>query len=167
MKKQITKEQALLKLTAYCSAAEHCLADARKKLDAWDLPEDDASDVVSFLLKEKYIDETRYARAFAKDKMLFARWGRNKVAFSLRRKAIPADIIATALDEVFGSDSYDDAIAQVLAAKFRSLSYKNRYDAKTKLLRFGAGRGFEFNKMLPVVDKLVAGVTPGEYDDDF
>lgn len=167
MKKQMTKEQALFKLTAYCSMAEHCLAEVRKKLTTWEIPESDANEIVAFLLKEKYVDEARYARAFANDKMNFARWGRNKVAFSLRSKAIPADIISSTLDEVFGSEDYDDSINQVLAAKFRTLKYKNRYDAKTKLLRFGAGRGFEFQKMLPVVEKLVANVESDGSDDDF
>lgn len=167
MKKPITKEQALLKLTAYCSMAEHCLAEVRKKLANWEVAEPDASAIISHLLKEKYVDEARYARAFANDKMNFARWGRNKVAFSLRSKAIPADVISAALDEVFGTDDYDDSIKQVLSAKFRSINYKNRYDAKAKLLRFGAGRGFEFQKMLPIVEKLVANVASDGSDDDF
>ncbi len=167
MKKQITKEQALLKLTAYCSMAEHCLAEVRKKLVAWEVSEADSNAIVSYLLKEKYIDEARYARAFANDKMIFARWGRNKVAFALRGKAIPADIINSTLEEVFGTADYDDSIFQVLSAKFRSISYKNRFDAKAKLLRFGAGRGFEFQKMLPVVEEIVAGIAYDGSDDDF
>lgn len=167
MKKEVTKEVAIFKLSAYCSTAEHCLSEVQKKLDAWNLSEKDANAVIDYLLKEKFVDENRYALAFAREKMNFAHWGRNKVAFSLRNKHIPADFIKNALDEVFGSEDYDNSIAQVLEAKFRSITYKNKFDAKAKLLRFGGGRGFEFSKMQPIVDKLVASIKSTGFDDDF
>lgn len=163
----MTKEQAMFKLSAYCSAAEHCLSEVRKKLVTWEIGESDSKEIINFLLREKYVDESRYAMAFAREKLNFARWGRNKVAFSLRNKGISADLIDSTLNEVFADSDYDDSISQVLSAKFKSISYKNRYDAKTKLLRFGAGRGFEFQKMLPVIEKLVANVASNGTDDDF
>lgn len=167
MKKQLTREQALYKITAYCSLAEHCLAEVRKKLVDWEVEEQDVSSIVDYLLKERYVDEERYARAFAREKLQFAKWGRTKVVFALRGKAIPQSIIDEVVAEVFATGDYDDSIAQVLSAKFRSISYKNKFDAKAKLLRFGAGRGFEFPKMLPVIERLLAGVPDDGADFDF
>lgn len=167
MKTQLTKEQALYKITAYCSLAEHCLSEVRKKLEAWEMSEDDIQSIVAYLLKEKYVDEERYTRAFAKEKLTFAKWGKTKVSFALRRKGIDASVVTAVLDDVFGEVDYDESISQVLSAKFRSIKYKDKYDAKAKLLRFGAGRGFEFQKMLPVVEKLVAGLASSGVDDDF
>lgn len=163
----MTKDEAQYKLAALCSVSEYCLSDIRKKLVKWEIESQDSEAIIAYLLKEKFVDESRYVRAFALDKMRFSKWGKNKVAFSLRGKMIPDTVCKPILDEIFNdSEDYAEGMQQVLQAKFRTLKYKNRYDAKTKLLRFGAGRGFEMSLMLPVIDKIVAGVDGSDDEPD-
>ena len=64
------------KAAAYCSVAERCKQDVTEKLAAWD-PEntDGIGEIVQKLEKEGFLNEERYARAFAGDKLRFQGWG--------------------------------------------------------------------------------------------
>ena len=66
MKKECTEDEARLKAEAYCSASEHCKDDVFRKLEQWGVPVDIQGIVVAHLVKERYIDERRYAIAFVR-----------------------------------------------------------------------------------------------------
>jgi regulatory protein len=162
-RKQMTKEQALFKVSALCSQSEKCVQDVRKKMQGWNLPQTDIEDIVRRLVAEHFIDELRYAQFYVRDKVRFSQWGQNKIKYILRAKGIPADCIAAALLEL-SNDDYETSMESVVKAKFRSLKYKNRYDAKAKLLRFGMGRGFDFDSLSRFVDSLVSSLPTSDTD---
>ena len=60
----ITEEEALNRMAAYCSAAEHCKAEVNEKLQKWGLPYEVINRIIDRLVVEKFIDEERYCRAF-------------------------------------------------------------------------------------------------------
>ena len=60
----MTKEQIIAKLSASCARAEHCLDDMRRKMERWQVEKNVQEEVLQYLVKEKYIDESRYARFF-------------------------------------------------------------------------------------------------------
>ena len=68
MAKTLTPPEALHRAAALCSSSEHCIADIREKLSRWGIGEPDARTIVERLVQERFIDEGRYAIAFAKDK---------------------------------------------------------------------------------------------------
>lgn len=164
MKTPMTKDVALNKLTALCSESEKCLQDVRKKLETWQVCEDDTKYIIDYLLREKYVDEARYARFYVRDKVHFSQWGKNKIAFNLRSKGISDDNISAALAELPDED-FKETMENVLKAKLRSIKYKDLYDAKAKLLRFGASRGFGFDEMMKLAEKLIAELKNKENDD--
>ena len=59
----ITEEEALNRMAAYCSAAEHCKAEVNEKLQKWGLPYEVINRIIDRLVVEKFIDEERYCRA--------------------------------------------------------------------------------------------------------
>lgn len=71
MAKTLTPPEALHRSAALCSSSEHCIADIREKLSRWGIGEPDARTIVERLVQERFIDEGRYAIAFAKDKFRF------------------------------------------------------------------------------------------------
>lgn len=133
-----------------------CLDDVQKRLDRLDLTEGQRQEVLGRLLDEKYVDESRYAHAFANDKIRFSGWGRVKIGQALRQKHIPLTLISEALDEITDEECLD-VLRPLLAAKRRSVRGSSTYEINGKLIRFALGRGFEYELIRQCLD----------IDDDF
>ncbi len=149
----MSESQALSRLTGLCAKAEYCLSDIRRKMSAWELPEGSESRILSYLLKERYVDENRYAHAFVRSKFRFNRWGRDKIVRQLMQKGISQEDIDDALTEL-KEDELDDTLLDLLQAKNRHLTYKNDYDRYVKLLRFAVSRGFSLDSARRCIEKM-------------
>lgn len=73
---EITETEALNRVAAYCSTAEHCRAEIAEKLQRWGIAYDAIDRIINRLEQEKYIDEERFCRAFINDKYRLAKWGK-------------------------------------------------------------------------------------------
>ena len=100
MKKEMTEQEAFLQLASMCAKAEHCQHEMLEKMRKWEVPETVQARVMARLVKERYVDDERYARAFVKDKIRYNKWGRRKVQQGLWMKHIDDDIQQTVLDEI-------------------------------------------------------------------
>ena len=100
VKKKTTKEQALGKLAALCSQSEHCTADLLEKLRKWEIDASDQAEIIAYLVKERYVDDARFARFFVNDKLRFNKWGRRKVEMALRQKQIPPSVSDAVFAEI-------------------------------------------------------------------
>lgn len=145
--KQITYEQALNRLAAYCSRAERCRADIRKKCQAWELPDEEQARLIARLEKERFLDEARYARAFVNDKSQYSRWGANKIRYALKLKGIPSLAIDEALSGI-DREASREQLKQLLQQKQRTVKGKDAYEIRQKLIRFALGRGFPLDDIL-------------------
>ena len=94
------------------------------------------------LHRRRFVDDARFARAFARDKSRFQGWGRRKIENELRLRRIPAPAIAEAISEVDQQD-YTDKAAAVLARKAAGMERPLSYADRTKLMRFMLTRGYE------------------------
>ncbi len=150
-KKETTEQEALSKLSALCSRAEHSSGEMREKMRRWQLPADAAERVLERLVAERYIDDSRYCRLFVRDKLRFDRWGRRKIEQALYRKGIGAADIDAALDAVT-DDEWLAALRPLLAAKRRTVKSENPYEASAKLVRFAMGRGFDIRLVRLCID---------------
>lgn len=154
--KEISESEALRRCAAYCSKAERCVYDVRKKLQVWELAPEVQVRIVTRLQKEKFIDEARYCRAFVRDKARFSLWGKHKIVYALRGKQIADDLIHEALNEIDGAES-ELVLTQLLQKKAGSVRAKDRYELRMKLLRFGAGRGFSLEEITRCLANLQLG----------
>ena len=152
----MTKEQVLYKLTSLCARAEYCQHDMLEKMRKWEVNSVDKAEIMEYLLREKYVDEERYARHFISDKLRFNKWGRRKVEQALYMKRIPESIYRPILDEQCDED-YEDILMPLLRNKLRTVKGKNSYDIRNKIIRFALSRGFETDLVLKAVDKLQIG----------
>ena len=144
MKKDMTEQEAYLQLAALCAQAEHCQQEMRDKMRRWELDETVQNRIVARLVKERYIDDERYARAFVKDKIRYNKWGRCKVQQALWQKHIDADIQQQVLDEI-DEKEYLDILRPLLKQKRKSIKAESDYELNQKLIRFALGRGFGFD----------------------
>ena len=151
MKKDMTEQDAYLQLAALCAQAEHCQQEMRDKMRRWELDETVQNRIIDRLIKERYVDDERYARAFVKDKIRYNKWGRRKVQQGLWQKRIDADIQQRVLDEI-DEREYLDVLRPLLKQKRKSIRAANDYELNQKLARFALSRGFTFDLIRQCMD---------------
>ena len=151
MKKEMTEQEAYLQLAALCANAEHCQHEMLEKMRRWELSEAVQARVMARLVKERYVDDERYARAFVKDKIRYNKWGRRKVQQALWLKRIDDAIQQTVLDEI-DDDEYLKVLKPLLKQKSKSIRAESDYERNQKLVRFALGRGFTFDIIRQCLD---------------
>lgn len=142
MKKEMTKAMALDRLEALCANAERCESELRQKLWTWRIGEADSQEIMNHLRSNRFVDDGRFARSFVRDKYQLSLWGRRKIVTALMGKRIDASLIREALNEI-EEDIYQSNARSVITSKLRTMSDANSYEGRTKLFRYGVGRGYE------------------------
>lgn len=151
-KKKLSEEQARLKLAALCARSEQCEYDIKSKLFKWGLTQTESSAILEYLIEGNFVDNARFARAFARDKARFSRWGRRKIAMGLAAKRISAEDIRNAL-EAIDDEEYISALETVAKIKARTLTLTDSKD-RQKLYAFLISRGYESSLVSKVVGNL-------------
>ena len=149
--KQKTEQEAYLTLAALCAQAEHCQWEMVEKMRKWEIPEEAQARIMERLVKERYVDDERFARAFAKDKVHYNKWGRRKVEQALWQKHIDEDIRKNVLNEI-DDEEYLSVLRPLLKQKRKSIKAQNDYELNQKLMRFALGRGFTFDIIKQCID---------------
>lgn len=145
-------QQHLVRLMRLCAGREYCRSDIRRKLSA--LPEAEAEAVLAVLCRERYVDDARYARAFARDKSCLQGWGSLKIKVALQRKGIAADTIASALEEIDG-EAAQARLEHVLGIKWKSLEREtDPLRREAKFFRYALGRGYGYEQIKRIYDHL-------------
>lgn len=152
----ISEKEALQKLGALCSRSEHCSFEMLEKMKHWGIDEQAQARIMEALVKGKYVDDERFARAYANDKVRYDKWGKRKVEQGLFMKRIGEDIRERVLSEI-EEDDFKNALMPLLAAKMKSVKAKNDYELSCKLIRFALGRGFGMEEIRQCLEELVKG----------
>ncbi|MDY4682744.1 MAG: regulatory protein RecX [Prevotella sp.] len=137
----MTEQEAYLRLAALCAQAEHCEYEMQEKMRRWEIADDAQARVMQRLITERYVDDERFARAFANDKVKYNKWGRRKVEQAMWLKHIAEDIRQRVLDSI-DDEEYIAILRPLLQQKRRSVKAHNDYELRQKLIKFAIGRGF-------------------------
>lgn len=148
-----TEQEAYLKLSTLCAMGEQCREDVKRKMKRWEVDDDVTERIVARLVKERFIDEERYAKAFVRDKFRYNHWGRVRIEQELRMRHIDDKHIVSGLEELKDEDNFH-VLKEMIQKKRLSVKGKNEYEIKGKLIRFALGRGFAMNDILKVVGNL-------------
>ncbi len=151
--KQKTEQEAYLQLAALCAQSEHCQWEMTEKMTRWGLDDAQQCRVLTRLVKERFVDDERYARAFVKDKVVYNKWGRRKVEQALWQKHIAEDIRQQVLEEV-ENDVYLDILIPLMKQKRKSIKAASDYERNQKLIRFALGRGFTYDMIEKALGNL-------------
>lgn len=151
-KKPITPEAAQLRMADLCARAEHCEHEIREKLRRLGLSYRDIEEIIDNLIEERFIDDSRFAKSFARDKMKFSGWGRLKIRQGLLLKRLDLEDIDDALDSL-DEDEYEEVLERVARSKAKSLDL-TEHDDRVKLYRALLSRGFESGYVSDMVKSL-------------
>lgn len=145
-------DHCLSRLQKLCSKTEYCRADIyRKALKDLEGDVEAAGRVVERLVADKYVDDERYASAFAREKAMLQGWGPVKIRFQLRGKGVADSAIAAALEEV-EPEKAGARLERLLASKARTLEGDPRI--RLKLLKFALSRGYEYDAVEQALKNL-------------
>ena len=155
----MTEQEAYLRLAALCAQAEHCEYEMQEKMRRWEIADDAQARVMQRLITERYVDDERFARAFANDKVKYNKWGRCKVEQAMWLKHIAEDIRQRVLDSI-DDEEYIAILRPLLQQKRRSVKAHNDYELRQKLIKFAIGRGFTMD----IIKQCISIDDEEEYD---
>ncbi len=162
--KILTTEEAKARAMALCDKCEQCSPDILRKLSTWGIPQSTASKIIKELEDMRYLDDMRFARAYAHDKMAYSGWGRNKIVTGLWAKRLGREYIDASCDEL-DPEEYAEVAERVIRSKARSLpDGLSTYENRMKVLKFAVGRGFEIPLASEILRRLHRKETEGEED---
>lgn len=104
MKKVYTINQAYTKAARYCAYQERTQQEVREKIYAYGLYSDEAEEVIARLIEDNFINEERFAQAFAGGKFRLKKWGRAKIEHALREKGISDYCVRKGLEQIDPED---------------------------------------------------------------
>lgn len=152
-KKKISPEEALLKMQSWCAYQERCQQETRDKLYEWGLWTDAVENIIAELISQNFINEERFAIAYAGGKFRIKKWGRYKIVAGLKLRKISEYCIKKAMKEISEED-YLNTLKKILSTKEKQLIEKNLIKKKYKLLQYAYSRGFEQDLVLDVLKEM-------------
>jgi regulatory protein len=151
-KKQLTKEQALQKLKHYCAYQERCHSEVKEKLYNLGVWRKDHDEITATLIEENYLNEERFAIAFAGGKWRIKQWGRVKIKYELKQKQVSDYSIKKALKQI-DEEEYVKTLSKLAKEKYAALKSEQYLVRKKKTMDYLVGRGFEGELVRGVLEK--------------
>ena len=137
------KEKALEKILHYCAYQERCHAEVREKLYSFGLYKEQVEELISYLIAENYLNEERFAMAFAGGKFRMKSWGRIKIRYELKQLQVSEYCIKKALTEI-DEEEYLEKLKKLFIEKSQKLpTEKNHFTRNKKIMSYLQQKGYE------------------------
>lgn len=147
---KLDKKAALAKAEHYCAYQERSQQEVRDKLYEWGLWSNDVEEAISELIQTNFLSEERFALAYVSGKFNIKKWGKVKIKQGLKLKRVPDKMIINALKTI-DSDEYIKVMLESAEKKLKTITEKDSYKRKYKLVSYLLGRGFENDLILDVL----------------
>ncbi len=143
--KTYTVDEAKARMESYCAYQERCHKEVYKKLKELRMIPEAIDQIIHHLLQHNYLNETRFAKAFARGKFKTKHWGKNRIVRELKMRDISAFNIKIALKEI-PENEYLSSFEALVEKRLNQLtSEKNIQKKKKKLADYLFYRGWEPN----------------------
>ena len=129
-----TLQSALEKAKHYCAYQERCHSEVRDKLYSFNLHRKEVEQLLTQLIEENYLNEERFAIAYAGGKFRIKNWGKEKIKYALKQKQISDYCIKKALNSINDSD-YKKSFLSVADKKLQTLKTEENIFIKKKKLK--------------------------------
>lgn len=149
----LTPKQALLKAASYCAYQERCYKEVEEKLAEWGIYGTEAGEILIELSNQNYLNEERFACAFAGGKFRTKKWGKIKIRLELKARNISEYCIQKGLLEISEHD-YLALLQDLAQQKLDSTKEKNILAAKQKTAHYLQSKGFEVELIWNILRQL-------------
>ncbi len=154
-KKKYSPEQAWSKALKWCAYQERSQQDVRDKLYDYGLHEREVEELISRLIQEGFLNEERFAIAFAGGKFRILGWGKVKIKLALKQKRVSDYCIKKALSQI-DDTAYIEKLKKVVLKRSKEIKEKDTFKRNYKLAQYALSRGFEQDIVWSIVGDLVS-----------
>ena len=153
MYNQLSVKELIQKLESFCAYQERCHQEVESKLRSMTSNSDEIGEVIVHLLQNNYLNEERFARAFARGKNRIKYWGKSRIVNELKQRKISETIIRLALTEI-DADEYDLAFEVLATRQWESIRETNVYKKRKKFCDFLLRKGYDSGMVYEMVRKI-------------
>lgn len=136
------KDVALQKMQRYCAFQERCHSEVRQKLLELSVYGDTLEEIIAELIADNYLNEERFARAYARGKFRTKAWGRNRIKQELKMRRVSEYCIRKGLEEI-EEDDYLATLQKVIHKKLEELRGEDQFTAQQKTAQYAMRKGYE------------------------
>lgn len=152
--KRLSKQEAIPKIEYYCAYQERCHKEVTTKLYDYGLNTDEVNEVLTHLVKAGFLNEERFAIAFAGGKFRQKSWGRDKIIRELKLRGISDYCIKKAMKEI-EDDDYEDTLREQAEKYLKTHQGGIKWQLKQKALKHLIGKGYEYDACHKILTKLL------------
>lgn len=147
-KRKLAADQAMQRIKQYCAYQERCHQETKEKLYSFGLLQSEVDNIIAALIDENYLNEERYAAAFARGKFRMKQWGKVKIRYELKQKHVSEHCVKKAMNEI-GHDEYQHTFNKLFEKKMTDLkSEENVSGKKKKITDYLLQKGYELDMIL-------------------
>lgn len=148
---RMDKKTALAKAESWCAYQERAHVEVRNKLFEWGVYPSEVDQIISTLIGDNFLNEERFAMAYASGKFRIKKWGRIKIKYALKLKKITPKLIQKALQSIDDED-YMAVLRHEVEKKASTIRESDANKRKFKIVAFLVGRGFERDLIFDVLN---------------
>ena len=149
-----TLQQARIKAEKYCAYQERSQLEVKTKLLGMGLTLTETNEILVDLVRDNFINESRFAHAFAKGKLKVKKWGTRKIAIALKNKGITDALIQEVLKSI-DPDHYLSELRLSIEKKAKTIKEIDPWKKAGKLKQYLIGRGYEAELVFREVDRFL------------
>lgn len=153
-RRQLTPEAALEQLRSYCAYQDRCHEEVRTRLLEYQVYGDDLEQIIAELIEERFLDEERFAKSYARGKFRIKKWGKLKIQRELKSKRISEYCIKKGMAEIDLEDYYT-TLKELVQKKDGTLRETDYYKRRQKLTEYAMRRGFEYDLISEAVREVI------------
>jgi regulatory protein len=143
----------LQKIRHFCSYQERCIREVEQKLKDLTVQRKKIPGIINQLQNEGYLNEERFAKAFAGGKFRLNKWGRHKIEFEMKIRGIPELMIQEGLAEIDETE-YLQTLKELIAHKFNEIKSDKNVNIREKIINFAFGKGYEMKFILGFIKEM-------------
>lgn len=152
----LTYQEALQYAMRLCARQEMYRKYIKEKLSLRKALTADIDRIIDYLEENRFLDESRYARAFVNDKMKLSRWGVSRIKMALMQKGIPSFIINEVTRGLEANELYENGL-YLARKKLKTLKNDKPVNRQRKVYNFLAYRGYDTGMIWRIIKETGAG----------
>ena len=141
------------KLQYYCSYQDRCHKEVTEKLKTFNVKHHESNQIISNLINDNYLNESRFCESFVRGKFKIKNWGKIRIISELKRRNISPYNITLGLKEVEDQD-YLNKFEEIFKKKLSSLSNLSSDLKKKKIISYLQYRGWESNLIYSKINEI-------------
>ncbi len=152
--KKLSAAEARVRIQRYCAYQERSHKEVRSRLFDYGLYSSEIDELISQLITDGFLNEERFAKAYAGGKFRIMKWGRVKIQHELEHRGLTKNCIRRGLDEIDSAD-YRRTLKSLITSRAKMVAETDPFKRKGKIARYVISKGYEPDLVWDVINDLL------------